>query len=158
MFRELTRKKSKLSIEECRDILTNEKRGVLSVVGDEGYPYGMPMNHWYNEEDGSIYFHSGKQGYRTDCIRRNDKASFCVYTQGEKKEGEWALTVKSVIAFGRIEIIDDRDEIIKVATALSHKFTDDDAYIENEISLYADKTDLLKLNVENICGKTVKES
>lgn len=157
MFRELTRKNKKLSDDECKKILINEKRGVLSVLGDEGYPYGMPMNHFYCEEDGNIYFHSGKVGYRPDCIKKNDKASFCVFTKGEKQAGEWALTVKSVIAFGKIEVIDDEKEIIKIATALSHKFTDDDAYIENEIRLFADKTDLLKFKVENICGKTVKE-
>ena len=48
MFRELTRKKQKLSMEECLQILKSEKRGVLSVNGDNDYPYGMPMNHWYN--------------------------------------------------------------------------------------------------------------
>lgn len=157
MFRELTRKKNKLSEDECRDILIKEKRGVLSVLGDEGYPYGMPMNHYYNEEDGNIYFHSGKQGHRPDCLKKNDKVSFCVYTKGEKQEGEWALTVKSVIAFGKVEVIDDSDEIVRIATALSRKFTDDEGYIENEIRLYADKTDLLKMNVEHMCGKRVKE-
>ena len=54
MFRELLRKSNEISIEECISILKSEKRGVLSVCGDNGYPYGMPMNHWYNEEDGKI--------------------------------------------------------------------------------------------------------
>ncbi len=65
MFRELTRINKKLSMEECVHILTTEKRGVLSVIGDDGYPYGMPMNHLYNEEDGKIYFHCGNMGHRT---------------------------------------------------------------------------------------------
>ena len=54
MFRELVRKKQALSREDCIDVLQKESRGVLSVVGDGGYPYGAPMNHWYNEEDGDI--------------------------------------------------------------------------------------------------------
>jgi len=58
MFRELTRKQKKLSDEECIKILKEETRGVLSVLGDDDYPYGMPMNHWYNEDDGKIYFSS----------------------------------------------------------------------------------------------------
>ena len=61
MFRELLRKKQKLTESECIDLLINEKRGVLSVCGDNGYPYGMPMNHFYNESDGCIYFHTGKR-------------------------------------------------------------------------------------------------
>ena len=56
MFRELARKKKQITTEECIQVLKNEKRGVLSVLGDADYPYGMPMNHWYNEEDGKIYF------------------------------------------------------------------------------------------------------
>ena len=55
MFRELVRKNKQLSHEECIAILKEETRGVLSVLGDNDYPYGMPMNHWYNEEDGNIY-------------------------------------------------------------------------------------------------------
>jgi nitroimidazol reductase NimA-like FMN-containing flavoprotein (pyridoxamine 5'-phosphate oxidase superfamily) len=49
MFRELRRKNKALSDEECIEILKTERRGVLSVIGDEGYPYGMPMNHYYND-------------------------------------------------------------------------------------------------------------
>lgn len=45
MFRDITRKKQKITENECIDILISEKRGVLSVIGDGGYPYGMPMNY-----------------------------------------------------------------------------------------------------------------
>ena len=41
MFRELARQNKKLSMDECVRVLTDEKRGVLSVNGDGGYPYGM---------------------------------------------------------------------------------------------------------------------
>ena len=57
MFREMLRKKQALTEEECIRILKEEPRGVLSVLGDDGYPYGMPLNHYYCEEDGKIYFH-----------------------------------------------------------------------------------------------------
>jgi nitroimidazol reductase NimA-like FMN-containing flavoprotein (pyridoxamine 5'-phosphate oxidase superfamily) len=30
-------------------------------MGDEGYPYGLPIDHWYCEEKGKLYFHCGKQ-------------------------------------------------------------------------------------------------
>ena len=72
MFRELLRKNKQLSQEECVELLKNETRGVLSVIGDEGYPYGMPMNHWYNEDDGAIYFHCGNVGHRLDALRKYD--------------------------------------------------------------------------------------
>lgn len=157
MFRELVRKKNQISMEECIQLLKNETRGVLSVRGDDDYPYGMPMNHFYNEEDGKIYFHCGKIGHRLDTLRKHDKVSFCVYDQGYRDEDDWALNVKSVIIFGRMEIIDDMDMIIDITTKLSHKFTQDDEYIQKEIRNSGSGTLLLKLNPEHICGKKVKE-
>ena len=57
MFRPMRRFKQQISEEECIEVLTQEPRGVLSFVGDNGYPCGMPMDHWYNKEDGKLYFH-----------------------------------------------------------------------------------------------------
>ena len=158
MFRDLLRKNRKLPMEECVSILKKERRGVLSVNGDNGYPYGMPMNHWYNEEDGKIYFHSGKIGHRLDSIKNNDKVSFCLFDKGYRNDGEWALNVKSVIIFGRIKVIEDHDRIIDITTKLSHKFTLDDEYIEKEIKENIARTILLELTPEHVCGKLVNES
>ena len=158
MFRELVRKNKALSVEECIHILETEKRGVLSVNGDNNYPYGMPMNHWYNKENEKIYFHCGKIGHRLDSLKKDDKVSFCVFDEGYRKSGEWALNIKSVIVFGKIKIIDDLNRIIDITTKLSHKFTQDDTYIKTEIEKYANKTLLLELIPEHICGKSVEES
>ena len=158
MFRELIRKNKKLSMEECIHLLKTETRGVLSVNGDDGYPYGMPMNHWYNEEDGKIYFHCGNIGHRLDALKKDAKVSFCAYDQGYRKPDQWPLNVKSVIVFGKIEIVDDFDRIADITTKLSHKFTQDDAYIQDEIKKHAHRTLLLVLTPEHICGKLVEES
>lgn len=81
MFRELVRIKQKLSMEDCVDVLKTENRGVLSVNGDDGYPYGMPINHFYDERNGKIYFHIGNQrSHRLDSLKKSDKVSFCVLT------------------------------------------------------------------------------
>lgn len=158
MFRELQRKNKQISMEECIELLKKETRGILSVLGDDDYPYGMPMNHWYNEEDGKIYFHCGKSGHRLDALRKCNKVSFCTYDSGYRDEGEWAFHVKSVIVFGKMEVIDDMEKIIDIATKLSHKFTQDDEYIKNEIRKYGAETLLLQLAPEHICGKQVTES
>ena len=158
MFRELIRKNKKLPENECIDILRSEKRGVLSVNGDNGYPYGMPMNHFYNDDDGVIYFHCGKVGHRLDSIKKNNKVSFCVYDSGYRNDGEWALNIKSVIVFGRIEIIDNAEKIADISYKLSRKFTSDEAYIKKEIDQYAAATLLLALTPEHICGKAIQES
>ena len=158
MFRELIRKNKQISMEECIALLKTEKRGVLSVSGDDGYPYGMPMNHYYNASDGNIYFHCGRVGHRLDALRRNEKVSFCVYDRGQQVEGDWALQVKSVIVFGKIEIVDDPETVAAITAALSRKFTDDETYIREEIRRFGRATLLLKLIPEHICGKQIQES
>lgn len=158
MFRELGKKNKKLPDETCVNLLKKETRGVLSVQGDDGYPYGMPMNHFYNEEDGAVYFHCGNTGHRLDALRKNDKVSFCVYDRGVKAPGDWAYTVNSVVVFGRIEICDDPALIRDIATQMSLKFTQDMEYIQKEIEEHGYRTLLLKLVPEHICGKKVHEA
>ena len=158
MFRERLRKKQQLPEEECIEILKNELRGVLSVIGDDDYPYGMPINHFYCEEDGKIYFHSGRKGHKIDAMKRHDKASFCVYDQGFRREGEWALNIRSVIVFGRIEFIEDKEKIYEIARRLSYKFTDDEEYIEREIVRSGPGTLMFALVPEHITGNLVNEA
>ena len=158
MFRELTRKSQQISSDDCIRVLTTQTRGVLSVQGEDGYPYGTPMNHFYNPVDGCVYFHCGKTGHRLDMLRQCDKVSFCVYDQGTAQPGHWALQVKSVIVFGRTEIIDDQEQIADITTKLSLKFTQDKEYIQREIDAFAHETLLLRLVPEHMCGKRVTES
>ncbi len=156
MFRKLTREKQRLSKEECLELLINEKRGVLSVIGDEGYPYALPIDFYYNEEDNKIYFHSGKYGHKIDAIKKNDKVSFCVYDEGFHKDGHWSLNIRSVIVFGRICIIEEWPHDIMVD--FCKKFTSDIDYIENEIKNLSSSTIMLQLDIEHISGKIVNES
>ena len=93
MFRKLTRIKQALPLSECKDVLKTALRGTLAVNGEDGYPYALPLNHYYDENTETIYFHSGKAGYKVDCIDRSDKACFTVIDDGERREGEWWLTV-----------------------------------------------------------------
>ncbi len=157
-FRPLIRKRKELPLEECLEILRHEKRGVLSVIGDGGYPYGTPMNHFYNDGDGKLYFHCGRVGHRLDSLRRSEKVSFCCTEAGTPIPGSWALEVRSVIVFGRIEIVDDPQLVCDVASRLSRKFTDDESFIRKEIERSGRATLLLVLTPEHICGKKVSES
>ena len=68
MFREMRRIKQALSQDECTEVLKNEPRGVLSLIGENGYPYGIPMDHWYCEEDGKLYFHCAKEGHKLGAL------------------------------------------------------------------------------------------
>ena len=158
MFREIRRVKQILSQEECICLLKDERRGVLSVLGDDDYPYGMPLNHYYNEEDGKLYFHSSTKGHRPEAYRRHDKASFCVYDKGYREEGCWALNIKSVIVFGKAELIEDKDEIVRICRLLCDKFPCPPEYVEHEIEKDAPRTLVIAINIEDMNGKLVHEA
>ena len=74
------------------------------------------------------------------------------------QEGDWALNIKSVIVFGRVELLEDRDQIYEIARRLSRKFTDDEAYIEHEIEKSGPGTLMFALVPEHMTGKLVNEA
>ena len=158
MFRPMQRIRQALTGEECSEVLREQVRGVLSVLGDDGYPYGIPINHYYCEEDGKLYFHGGMTGHKLDALRRCDKASFCVYDEGFRRDGDWALNIRSVIVFGRVEFIENREKIFEMSRRLSRKFTRDEDYIEREIERSGGHTLMFALVPEHITGKLVNES
>ena len=133
MFRNVTRIKQVLSDEECIEILKKEPRGILSVLGDGDYPYGMPMNHFYNDEDGKIYFHSGAKGHKVDAIARNPKASFCVLAQREQDADGWSYYFDSVVVFGKVQIIEDEEERLHALRLLGLKYFPDAQMVEDDL-------------------------
>ena len=158
MFRKMRRFKQQISNDECIEVLKNTKRGVLSLIGDDGYPYGIPIDHWYCEADGKIYFHEAKEGHKLDAIKACDKVSFCVYDDGFRKEGDWALNIKSVITFGRIKLVDDEDIARKICIEITRKFTDDEEYLQKELVSAFPRVQCLELTPEHMTGKLVNES
>ena len=158
MFRPMRRIRQQISVEECVRILREEKRGVLSLAGENGYPYGIPMNHWYNPEDGKLYFHGAKEGHKLDALRKDNRVSYCVWDAGYRREGEWALNVNSVVAFGRISLVTDEEKVKLICEKLCRKFTDDEEYIERELRNALPRVQCLEMDIDHMTGKLVNES
>ena len=158
MFRRMRRFKQQLSEEDCIAVLKTERRGVLSMIGDGGYPYGIPMNHWYCPEDGKIYFHGAKSGHKIDAVTKCSKVSYCVYDAGYREEGQWALNVRSVVVFGHIGFVTDEKKVREIGENLLRKFTDDEDYIQNEIQNALPRAQCLELTIDHMTGKLVNES
>ena len=98
---------------------------------------------------------NNKVKFRTD---NYDKASFCVYDSGYRKEGEWALNINSVIVFGKIRLVTDEELARKICTKLVQKFTDDQEYLEKELRNALPRVQCLELEIEHMTGKLVNES
>ena len=60
MFRPIRRKKKEISTGAAKQLLHAERRGVLAVCGDDGYPYAIPLNYFYDRENRKIYFHGAR--------------------------------------------------------------------------------------------------
>lgn len=161
MFRKMRRFKQEISHEECVEVLTTMKRGVLSVAGEDGYPYGMPIDHWYNEADGKIYFHGAKAGHKIDALRADNRVSYCVMDEGYREEGDWALNIRSVIIFGKIRFVefDKEPELVReICVGMSAKFTDDPNYADDEIAKVGKNVLCLELTPDHMTGKLVNEA
>lgn len=156
MFRAMRRHAQQMSEEECLTILQNEPRGVLAVLGDEDYPYTVPMDYVY--EDGILYFHCAKEGHKLDAVRRHDKVTFCVMDKGEIRDpADWALWFRSVVVFGRVREVTDREEIIRRVRTLGLKYNPSPADVEEDIAKNLHRVCVLALEPEHITGKLVHE-
>ena len=156
MFRPMRRIKQQLDESEAWEILRNAKRGVLSVTGDDGYPYGVWLNP--HVEGDSIYFHGAKEGHKIDALRRDARVSFTVIDEGAKDEGGWAYTFRSVVVFGRIEFVEDQASAVEICRKLARRFNPSEAEIEKEIQAAGARVQVLRLVPEHITGKRVHEA
>ena len=158
MFRPMRRSPQALSREEMAELLKTETRGVMSVLGDDGYPYGFPINHYYDEEENKIYIHVATFGHRVSAVKNDPKVSYCVFGGEYQKEGDWAKYVKSVIVFGKAEMVEDANEIVRVSRLLCDKFPCPPEYVEHEIEKDAPRTLVIAIDIEYMTGKLVHEA
>ena len=152
----MRRIKQQLSEEEALEVLKRAKRGVLSVIGDEGRPYGIYLNPHF--ENGRIYFHGARAGHKIDALKKDSRASFTIIDDGVKDEGGWAYTFKSVVVFGRVEFVEDHDEAIEICRRLARRFNPSEEDIEAEIRRAAAHVQVFALIPEHITGKRVHEA
>ena len=157
MFREMRRKKQKLSKEECERILYDGTSGVLALHGDDGYPYTVPISYVYDGE--KLWFHSAKSGHKIDAVLKNDKASFCVIDQDQIVPEEYTTYFRSVIAFGRIRIAEDDTEKRSAIEKLALKYSPDDTDENREKAIEREWNPLciLEMEIEHLSGKQAIE-
>lgn len=152
MERTMRRFKQLLSEEESLEILCSATSGVLSLCGEDGMPYGVPLSHVY--EDGKLYFHSALNGHKVDLIRQNSNASFTVIAQDDIHPETYTTYFRSVITFGNIRIIDDDIEKKRILEVLGRRCNPNDDESLNEELIKGFKRCLaLEFTIERMTGK-----
>ena len=155
MFRKMRRFRQQLSQEESIQILEQGKTAVLGVIGDEGYPYTVPVNYVY--ADGKIYIHGAKSGHKQDAIAACDKVSLCVIEKDDIVAQELTAYFRSVIIFGRARKRQTEEEIHHAAEVLSLKYCDDPEAVEKEIAKEWNALSCIEITIEQVTGKEAIE-
>ena len=155
-FRPMRRKRQELAQEESITILQKATSGTLALLGDNGYPYAVPISYVYHE--GKLYFHSAVEGHKVDAIRQCDKASFCVIEQDEVHPERYTTFFRSVIAFGKIHIIEDETEKLQMARMLGNRYNpDQDEALQKELENGLARMLMIRFDIEHLTGKEAKE-
>ena len=153
-FREMRRKRQQLAEEESIGILQKATSGTLALMGDNDYPYAVPISYVYHE--GKLYFHSALTG--VDAIRKCDKASFCVIEKDDVQPEKYTTFFRSVIAFGRIRIIEDEQEKLETARMLGNRYNpNDDESLQKEIESGFSRMLMIRFDIEHLTGKEAIE-
>lgn len=131
--------------------------GVLAVLGEEGYPYAVPLSYVY--QSGKLYFHCAKEGNKLDAIRQNPKVSFCVIDQDQVYPEDYTTLFRSVILFGRARILEEEAEKRKAITLLTEKYVPLDTPENRAFRINRSFAPLcmVEVTVDHMTGKEAKE-
>ncbi|MGM0395939.1 MAG: pyridoxamine 5'-phosphate oxidase family protein [Bacillota bacterium] len=155
MFREMRRKRQLLPVEETVAVMDRCTNGILACIGDEGYPYAVPVSYvYYNDK---IYFHSAKSGHKVDSIINNPKVSFAVVDEDTIVSEEYTSYFRSVVAFGKARIVEG-EEWFKAFEVLVEKYCGDRPAEEKHKEITGCKqSHIVAIDVEHITGKEAIE-
>jgi len=151
MFRKMRRSDREIGYERILDILNKGEYGVLSVMTQEGYPYGIPLS--YACDENAVYFHSANMGHKLDAIEGTPEVSFTVVGNTEVLPDKFSTKFESVVIFGKASVLEE-DEKVPPLKLLIEKYSPDfiekgNGYIEND----KHKTTVIKLEIDHITGK-----
>ena len=157
MFREIRRIRQKMTEADAIAILKNGTVGTLALLGDNGYPYSLPINYVYH--DHKLYFHSATVGHKIDAIRNYNKASFSVIAKDEIVPNEFTTYFVSAICFGKIRILEDVQEVRKTIELLGSKYypTGTQQELDAEINRFWNKFYMIEFAIEHLSAKQAIE-
>lgn len=155
MFRKLRKINYEIPKERVEELIKTTEYGVLSTVGEDGYPYAVPVNYAYI--NGNIYFHCAREGHKLDNISFNNKVSFTLVPYSKVLSEKFDSEYESVVIFGKVEEVFDKEKIDGLL-GLVYKYSPE--YVEAGkayIDRAQDKVRIMKISFDYVTGKTYKE-
>lgn len=150
----IRRKDRLLEVDRAMDILRGGEYGFLAIGGKEG-GYGIPLN--YVLKDDRIFFHCAPEGEKLSFIAKNGAVCFCVVGRTEVQPSMFTTIYESVMAFGRITVVEDDDQRMEALELIVAKYSPE---FKEKGAIYAVKsmprTKILRLDIERVSGKSKK--
>lgn len=152
MFKEMRRKEKQMTQQEVDLLMQKSLYGTLSSMGEDGYPYGVPVSFIYQFP--YIYFHSSiVEGHKAENFKFSKKVCFTVVEQVETIPSEFNTRFRSVIAFGLAEAADP-ETTTDVYRRLVDKYSPD---YKKEGEAYRKKAGhaacVYRIKIEHMTGK-----
>jgi nitroimidazol reductase NimA-like FMN-containing flavoprotein (pyridoxamine 5'-phosphate oxidase superfamily) len=123
----------------------------LAMVDKDGKPYVLPMN--FGLEGDYIYFHSAREGKKVDILNANPEVCISFSTDhqlrwvNEEVACSWGMKYRSVLAYGKVEFIDDYDKKEEALKVIMKNYSDLDftfnAPAVNDVLVFRVKVDQL---------------
>ena len=157
MFRPMRRSAQALVVDACREVLSRGTSGVLALLGDGGWPYAVPMSYAFDGE--KLCFHCAREGHKLDAIRREARASFCVVDRDEVVPEEYTTYFRSVIAFGRVRVVEDEAQKRAAIELLARRYFPQDSAENRRRAIGREWAGLcmLEMDIEHMSGKEAIE-
>lgn len=147
-----------LSVEEARCILEKGEYGVMSTIGDDGAPYGVPLS--YILDGDMIYFHCALEGRKIRNITQCSQVCFTVVgtVQAVYDKG-FTTWYESAMVFGTVGKIDDSREKHRILLALATKYLPEHvaAHAEKDIARSQAITGVYGIRIGQLTGKSKRQ-
>jgi len=120
MGHDMRRRDRALTEAEAWEILARAEWGVLSTLGEDGWPYGVPVNHVVVGH--RIYIHCAQAGHKLENLAFESKVSYCAVASSEIRPAELSTNFESAVVFGMGAVVTDDIEKRLALEALLSRF------------------------------------
>ena len=152
MIHDMRRIDRELGETEARAIMARADHGFLATIGEDGWPYAVPLNHVLDSD--LLYVHCALSGHKLDNIAHEERVSYCAVASATIIPEQVTTHYESAIAFGRASRVEDAAEKRHALELLGRRFCADfPEQVAEEIRKDGPKTTVVRIRVERITGK-----
>lgn len=151
----MRRKDREMSEEFALMVADKCEYAVISMIDNNNMPYCIPLT--IARDGNSIYFHSAKDGFKIECLNKNNNVCIACIGDTKRAENEFTTEFESAIIKGQASEVIDETEKIHALYIICQRHTplnmdNFDASIKRSLS----RTSVWKVEISDITGKRKK--